>query len=97
MRSAGGVPERLFDRSPTLLCRWNSRDGPLSLLLDFDAMAFDLLIQGGERNLKVIRSLGLAPAGLFKHFNDHAALEGVDDFKQRRIFASSKRGQRREL
>jgi hypothetical protein len=37
----------------------------LSFLLDVDVQAFDFLIQGGKRDVKTLRRVGLIPVALF--------------------------------
>src|SRR5208337_537222 len=55
------------------------------LLLDLDAQALDLLVQGGQRNAELLGGFGLVPAAFFQHVGDDAPLAVFHDLKQRRI------------
>src|SRR5713101_4026851 len=46
-----------------------------------DPQAFDLLVERGERNLKLFRRFGLIPPRVSEHVADDAALQLIHDLK----------------
>src|SRR5580692_3409077 len=48
-----------------------------------DAKALDLLIEGGKRNLKSLRCLGLIPIRLFEHVENDPSLDLFQYLKKR--------------
>ena len=46
-----------------------------------DPQALDLLIERGERDLKLFGGLGLIPSRAFEHVADDAALDFIHDLK----------------
>jgi len=49
---------------------------------DFDAQAFDLLVQGGEGDFEVFGGLGLVPVAAFEAIRDDAAFDLLHEVEE---------------
>ena len=56
---------------------------PLALLLNFNAVTFDFLIQSRQRDFKIVGGVGLDPLASLEHFDDHASLDDIHDIEKR--------------
>src|SRR5271157_5468787 len=52
---------------------------------NLDVQALDLLIQGGEGNVKLLGGVGLVPVAALQLFHDDAALDVFEDVEERRV------------
>ena len=52
---------------------------------DINAQPLDLLVQRGQRNLKLLRRFRLIPVRAFQHVANHAPLNLIHDLEQRTL------------